>query len=144
MAKPESKLKKEIINHLRNRYDALVFRLNSGRRGGVDLVRWYLPGNVYDVIDPQEILQLCQPKNRLEFLSSVNQAWTRGASDILAWSPFGWCAAFELKSPTDSAPTGEQLLFLEVVRRMGWIAGVVGRIEDVDDLVGTWPGRGLK
>ena len=86
-----------------------------------------------------------QPDCRI-FRNSVGQArdprtgqhvrfgLTAGASDIIGIGPRGRFLALECKSETGRA-TAEQLVFLDVVKRMGGIAGVVRSAAEAIQLV---------
>lgn len=134
MARNANQLQRDIIDHLRDRYrDGVAVNVNGGRRGYVSFYEWFTPVHLFELISPDEIIDICQPKYPAQFLIEIEKKFSAGFSDLLfVCSRF--TGFFEVKTPKDK-PTPEQLLFIEIMRRLGHVAGVVRSIEDVEQLI---------
>jgi len=100
-ASPEALIQAEIIAHL-VAAGCLVLRINSGRKGNIAFVRWFVQG----------------------FTS------TEGVSDLLALAPNGRLLAIECKAPGEKAKF-EQSRFLFEAEQRGAVAIVATSIEEV-------------
>lgn len=95
----------------------LILRVNAGAVSGeyqgrqrfVSFVRWFAAG----ILPAQQ---------------------TKGVADVIALSPGGRFAAFEIKRPGKRAGK-DQIAFLDEVRARGGIAAVIDSLESLEDLL---------
>jgi len=137
MAQSANALKRQITDYLRERYGAMVFDDNSGRRGNVVYGAYFFPSNVFDLMPIDEMLKFLKDagdKTPLDTVRNLHLKQTKGRSDLSCFASEFGMAAFELKTPGDTL-SPIQALYIEICRRLGMIAGVVRDVGDIEVLI---------
>lgn len=144
MAQAANDIKKQLKEYAFERYEAAWFlQLRvSARKANIPAFSFSFH-NALDVITPNEAAEIagCNLKKAVNLLSG--REWTRGASDTVFGLPLYHTIAFwEIKTANDT-PSGEQLLFLEIMRRFGYIADIItDNVEDdIDHSIARWQMR---
>ena len=146
-SKPESELSRIIRHHLRDSYNAMV--IETVDRQNKPAVKYYWPKDVSDIIDNAEIMTLInkakylrEKPNASKMIDYLDTGWyetqSAGYPDLTVVLPLlNTVAFFELKSENDLT-SWQQLLFIEIMSRMGFCAGFVRSVDDVDQLIANW------